>query len=190
MNGIFSRFWKFLIWPSPDSQNAWRISQIPGNLGNSKFLSKSEVVYFLRIGNFSNVWLSRKFSKFPEIWGIPQISSHFRNFQVLKNIPFSTSNRIWEISGIPQMPGNHAKFPKYLGIWEIPQIAGNLGNFPNTWGNLRVVYFSSIEHFSNAFFMILEISQMTEHLWNFPYLWISQIARLLRIFLYLKINYP
>ena len=120
-----------------------------------------------------------KFSKYPVISEI---------FKFLKIYHSQLAIGLWEISGIPQMPGNHGKFPKYLGIWEIHQIAGNLGNFPNTWGNLRVVYFSSI--FSNAFFMILEISQMTEHLWNSPYLWISQIARLSRIFLCLRINYP
>ena len=101
-----------------------QIPKMPGNLGNSKFLSKSEVVYFLRIGNFSNVWLSRKFSKFPEIWGIPQISSHFRNFQVLKNIPFSTSNR------------NLRNFGNSSNAWEsceISQIPRNLGNSPNSW---------------------------------------------------------
>ena len=67
-----------------------------GNLENSSntresgeflyFLKESEGIYFSSTGNFSNSQLFRKFPKFPEVWGILQISGNFSLAVYPKNI--------------------------------------------------------------------------------------------------------
>ena len=120
MNGVFSRFWKFLIWLSPDFQNftnTWESGEfrIPEQIWGCLFFKNRKFFKCLAI---------LKFSKFPEVLEILQISSHFRNFQVLKNIPFSTCNRTL---------GNFGNSSNAWESWEISQIPRNLGNSPNSW---------------------------------------------------------
>ena len=59
------------------------------------------------LGDFPNARVSGKFLKYPGIWEISKILKIYH-----PKIPAG----IWEISGIPQMPGNLGKFPKCLGI--------------------------------------------------------------------------
>ena len=72
----------------------WGIPQKLRILGNSQnSLANFRVVYFSIIGSFSNTKLFGKFPKFPDSWGISQVTSYWGNFENLKNIPPSNSHR-------------------------------------------------------------------------------------------------
>ena len=105
----------------------------------------------------------QKFPKCLGFWENPQISSHLKNFQILKKN--TTLKSLYKF-------GKFLKFPKCLGFLEIPQIYShlryfqnienipptnsyrnfrNFGNlYPNSHMNLIVVYFKYLRNFPDA----------------------------------------
>ena len=71
------------------------------------------------------IWVSGKFPNYPDIWEIPQIPYHLRNFP-----------NIQSFEKIPKFENMPSSKTYYLGIREISQMPWYLGNFPNRY--LRV----------------------------------------------------
>jgi len=144
--GIFLRFWKFLKW--------LEISKIPRhsrNFPNARVTGKFPKCLRIweisqMLGYLENFPMPEYLGNFPNagFWEIPRISSYFRNFQNLKNIP--PSNTYKNLGNFPSAWVS-GKFPKYLQIFEgsiflrfwkflkwreISKIPRHLGNSPNT----------------------------------------------------------
>jgi len=82
--------------------------------------------------------------------GISQKPRHLGNFKILTIRPASDPNRNF---GNLRHLGNFQilKFLKEFNkIWRFSQISWILGNYPNSFENLKVVYFSMLGKFSNV----------------------------------------
>ena len=178
---LFYEKWQHLNkcknWKSPKLPIIWEIPQIPGNLGNSlNSLENLRMIFFnyrtflkwLAFWEFPKTCESGEFPKYPDIWGIPQISSHLGNFQNLKNIPPLKFLKEFGISG---------EFPKY-----------NLGNFPNIWesgGFSKFLFSSEVLLLSgHVFNQLQDLKFKEERIWG-----ISKINQIFSFhFKYIKIT--
>ena len=97
------------------SFNAWEFGEF------SQFLRESEGSLFFDYWKFIKCLAFRYIFQIPRHLRDFKISSHLRYLQNLKKYHRQSFIGIWEILGIPKMPGNKGNFPNILEYGKFPK---------------------------------------------------------------------